>query len=217
MVSGRIPESRIDDSVRRLIRLKLAYNLATPPTRPLLQNGAAHRELAREAGAAAVTPLQDSAGWLPLPLPNQRLLLISPDSIHPGTTVGDGRSLLHEIILGQGMNVEELFYSPDAPGNIMRVQTEALADAPTADAIVVITWNANLRHTHHGETAQEQLVNGLLDTGRPVVVVFGRLPYDRQRVSHAPTQIAIYGDTAGQLEGLASLLLGPTPLNRSHN
>lgn len=217
VAAGRITESRIDESLRRLIRLKLAYDLAAPPANPLLENGPAHHQLAREAGVAAVTPLQDAAGWLPLPLPTRRLLLVSPAAINPGTAVGDGQSLLHEIIAGRGVAVQELFYDPYRPADVARVQADALTRSATVDAVVVLTWDAHLRFAHHGETAQENLVNALLDTGRPVAVVFGRLPYDRRRVPDAPAQIAIFGDTHGQLEGLASLLLGPTPLTRSQN
>jgi len=217
VAAGRLNESRIDASVRRLIRLKLAYDLAAPPDSVLLENGPAHDELAREAGTAAVTPVKDTAGWLPLPLPTQRLLLITPANINPGTEVGDGQSLLHEILISQGVSVEELFYDPYDPADVARVQADALSRSATVDAIVVVTWDAILRYAHHGETAQEQLVNRLLDTGRTVAVVFGRLPYDRQRVPNAPTQIAIFGDTGGQLEGLASLLLGFSPLTNSRN
>lgn len=216
VATGRIPESRIDDSVRRLIRLKLAYDLGAPPSHSLLENGPTHQSLAREAGAAAVTPLQDGAGWLPLPLRTGRLLLISPTAINPGSAVGDGRSLLYEKMAALGVNVEELFYDPHDPADIARVQAEALSRTVAADAVVVITWDAILRYTHHGETAQEELVNRLLDTDRSVVVVFGRLPYDRLRVPDAPTQIAIYGDTVGQLEGLVSLLLDPSFMDSHH-
>ncbi|MDX1687244.1 MAG: glycoside hydrolase family 3 N-terminal domain-containing protein, partial [Candidatus Promineifilaceae bacterium] len=217
VAAGRIDQSRIDASVRRLIRLKLAYDLAAPPATTLLENGPAHEELAREAGAAAVTPIRDNAGLLPLPLPSRRLLLVSPAAINPGTAVGDGKSLLHEIIAARGVTVEELFYNPQDPADVARAQTDALSRATTADAVVVVTWDANLRYVHHGETAQETLVNRLLDGDRPVVVVFGRLPYDHLRVPDAPTQIALFGDTAGQLEGLTSLLLGPSPLTNSRN
>lgn len=216
VADGRISESRINDSVRRLIRLKLGYDLGRPPANSLLSTSSDHQELARLTGAAAVTPLRDIAGWLPLPLPTGRLLLVSPTPINPGTASGNGRSLLYENLAEMGIVVEELFYDPSDPASIVRIQSEALARSTTVDAVVVITWDAILRYAHHGETAQEQLVNRLLDTGQPVVVVFGRLPYDRQRLPGAPTQIAIYGDTDGQLEGLVLLLLGPT-ITDSHN
>lgn len=216
VADGRISESRINDSVRRLIRLKLRYDLGRPVGSSLLSTAADHQELARQAGAAAVTPLQDVVGWLPLPLPTGRLLLVSPTPINPGSTRGDERSLLYEKIAGMGVVVEELFYDPSDPTSIARIQADALARSATADAVVVITWDAFLRYVHHGETAQEQLVNSLLDTGQAVVVVFGRLPYDRQRFPDAPTQIAIYGNTDGQLEGLVPLLLGPA-ITGSHN
>jgi hypothetical protein len=87
------------------------------------------------------------------------------------------------------------------------VQSRALTLAPTVDAVVVVTWDASLRYDQYGETAQENLVNELLDISLPVVVVFGRSPYDENRLANVPTSIVTYGDTSGQIVGTVSLLL----------
>lgn len=207
VTNGTIPRERIDEAVRRLIRLKLAYDLSTPPSTAPLADQAAHLQLAQQAGQAAVRIVRDDAGWLPLNLPTNTILLISPDEINPGTTIGDGLSLIGEALVARGIDVTEHFYIPEAPWSVAQVQSEALAASSSVDAIVVVTWNAILRYTHYQEVAQESLVNELLSTGRPVVVVFGQLPYDGDRVPNAPAQIATYGDTPGQVEGLISLLL----------
>ncbi len=207
VANGRISEERINQSVRRLIRLKLAYGLGEPAPQPLLPDQEAHQALAREVGMAAVRVVADNQGWLPLALPNNQLLVVSPTPLNPGSVVGDGRSLLAELLAARGIGVQELFYVPDNPAGIAEVQAQALALAPTVDAVVIVTWDANLRYLQDGQTAQETLVNALLGSGKPVVVAFGQLPYDSTRVPAAPAQIALYGDTAGQLEGLVSLLL----------
>src|SRR5690606_7826235 len=68
VASGRISEERINESVRRLIRLKLAYGLGEPAPPTLLPNQETHQALAREVGAAAVRVVADNNGLLPLAL-----------------------------------------------------------------------------------------------------------------------------------------------------
>jgi beta-N-acetylhexosaminidase len=208
---GRIPLQRIDEAVRRILRLKLAYNLDERQGTLLLENQDAHWELAARAGRAAVRILRDDAGWLPLPADVQRVLIVSPSTLHEGTVANDGLSLLGELLAARGIGVQELFYFPNAAWSVAETQGEALAIAPAVDAVVVLTWNAILRQAHEGDTAQETLVGALLASGQsrgqPVIVVFSQLPYDAQRLPEAPAQVAMYGDMAGQVEGLVTLLL----------
>jgi beta-N-acetylhexosaminidase len=203
---GRISEAQIDDSVRRLIRLKLAAPINPGPAGPLLPNQEVHRTLAENLGREAVKLLQDESDWLPLTA-SSRIVLITPDKMNPGPTTGDQKSALGEKLAERGLNVTELFYNHESPEDIASIQSQALSLAPSADVYLVVTWDAILRYAHHQETAQENLVNALLTTGKPVVVVFGQLPYDAERLPDVPAQIAMYGDTAGQIEGVVSLLL----------
>jgi hypothetical protein len=193
--------------MRRLIRLKLDFDLGVSPVAPLLANQPEHQELARRAGAAAVTIIQDVPGLLPLRLP-ANLILISPEKLNPGRVVGDGQSGLGEGLAAAGATVTELFYDHESPADIMVVQNQALALADMATAYVVVTWDANLRFEQYREVAQETLVRTVLDTEKPVIVVFGQLPYDSERLRYAPVQLASYGDSDGQIEGLVAHLLG---------
>lgn len=206
--SGQISEARIDESVRRLLRLKLSSSMIPSPDTPLLPDQAAHQELADEIGQTAVKLLADDQGWLPLTA-SANVILISPERINPGTVVGDQKSALGEKLSERGLLVTELFYNHQSPTNILSIQNLALAQAQNADAYIVVTWDAILRYAHYQEAAQENMVNALLATGKPVIVIFGQLPYDQERVPTAPTKIAMYGDTNGQIEGVVNLLLSP--------
>lgn len=206
--AGTITPERIDASVRRIIRLKLAYDLGAAPATPPLPDQQAHRQLALQAGRAAVQVLRDETGWLPLTLPANRLLLISPGDIHAGNVQGNNLSLVGELLAARGIEVVEQFYNPEAAWDVAQVQQGALSQAPTVDAVVVLTADAILRYEQFGETAQETLVNELLATGKPVIAVFSQLPYDAERLPDAPTQIATYGAMEGQLEGLVGVLMG---------
>lgn len=206
VANGQLSEGRIDASVRRLIRLKLAFDLWATPPEPLLPQQAAHQELAQAAGRAAVQVLQDREGLLPLNLPAS-LVLISPAELNPGSVVGDGQSALGEQLTAAGASVTEMFYQHEVSSDIAMAQSWASALADTTTAYVVVTWDASLRHAQYGEVAQETLVNALLATGKPVVVIFGQLPYDRERLPEAPVQIASYGDGEGQIAGMVERLL----------
>jgi beta-N-acetylhexosaminidase len=208
--AGRLTEARIDDSVRRILALKLAYDLIPSPETPVLGNMNAHLALSNQIADQAVTIDQDTRQWLPLDLPMGKLLLITPNMLaerHAGSAVGDGRSMLNELLSNRGIQVSEFFYDHASPASIGEVQNEALAQALSVDAIVVITWDAYLQQYHAGTMAQPQMINSLLQTGKPVIVVYGQLPYDKILTPDAPAQITMYGDTSAQLSTLVSRLL----------
>jgi beta-N-acetylhexosaminidase len=206
VTSGLISEAQIDTAVRRILRLKLAYPLAPASDRPLLPNREKHQALALVAGRRAVRLGQDTVDWLPLSIPGGSLVLVSPLQLNPGPLLYNGYTYLGEILLEEGLLVEEIFYNSRNHTSIRQAQAAALNRAP--DAFVVVTWDAALRYAQTGDTSQEELVKALLNTGRPVIVVFGALPYDQARLPWAPVQLMMYGDTDGQIEGLVSLLLG---------
>lgn len=205
--TNQLTEARIDESVRRILRLKYRFALGQIGDEPLLPNQTAHQELSYTAGVQAARILQDSANWLPLSLPNNQLLLISPIPINSGSVVGDGQSSLSEALQAKGVAVQEIFYDDKVPQDVVQVSQTAVSLMPSVDAAVVVLWDANLRYAQWGDVSQEQMVQTLLNTGKPVIVVFGQLPYDGLRIPNAPAQVAAYGDTVGQLWGVANLLV----------
>lgn len=71
--TGRIPLARIDDAVRRTLRVKLRYGLFERPrpaerpwSRPGVLGAAEHRAVAREAVRKSLVLLQNTGGLLPL-------------------------------------------------------------------------------------------------------------------------------------------------------
>ncbi|MEM7115453.1 MAG: glycoside hydrolase family 3 N-terminal domain-containing protein [Chloroflexota bacterium] len=205
--TGQISEERINESVRRILRLKYRFALDQLSDAPLLADQATHQALAGQVGGQAVHVVRDDVNWLPLSLPNNQLLLISPNRINGGSIIGDGYSSLAEALQAKGVVVTERFYDERVLGDVAATSQTAVSLMSSVDAAVVVLWDANLRYAQWADTAQEQMVQALLATGKPVVVVFGQLPYDAARVPSAPAQIAAYGDTVGQLWGVASLLV----------
>ncbi|UCF39291.1 MAG: glycoside hydrolase family 3 C-terminal domain-containing protein [Acidobacteriota bacterium] len=93
VASGEVPESRIDDAVRRILRVKFAAGLfsRSPWTDRTLQNrfgSAGHRELAREAVRQSQVMLKNTDGLLPLSPDTARILVAGKNAHNLGNQCG---------------------------------------------------------------------------------------------------------------------------------
>jgi beta-N-acetylhexosaminidase len=174
--SGRVSEERLDASVLRILEAKAR--------RAILAGGGAppplvrHDELALEVARKAVTLQRDDANVLPL-RPEQKVLVVLPQA--------PTRSLVQDDQL---------------PGSLLEaVQRFAptVTDAASADVIVLGTYDLAQ------DPAQQVLARSLIATGKPVVAVSLRGPYD---AAFAPTVLAVYGDRPVQLQAAAEALFG---------
>jgi beta-N-acetylhexosaminidase len=94
----------------------------------------------------------------------------------------------------------ELYETGTAP-NAETIAT-AVARGGASDLVVVATANAS------GSAAQRDLVTALLGTGKPVVLVATRNPYDIADLTQASTYIASYSWTAPAMQAVARVLVG---------
>jgi len=98
--AGRVPESVIDDKVRRILRLQLSIGMMDRHRLSGERNTPAHRAAALEIAREGVTLLKNEGGALPLdPAGIRRLLLIGPN-VHREHAMGGGSSqvkALYEI------------------------------------------------------------------------------------------------------------------------
>ena len=84
----------------------------------------------------------------------------------------------------------------------------AVAAAAGQDAVVVTTmkaWDTTVTDPNGG---QQKLVNQLLATGTPVIVVATRDPYDIAYLSAAPTYLATYSYSPVAIESVARVITG---------
>ncbi|HJP68093.1 MAG TPA: glycoside hydrolase family 3 protein [Sphingomicrobium sp.] len=168
--SGRIPMSRIDDAVSRIIRVKLRAGLfgASPTTGPHPDAAVLHspevRELARQAVRESLVLLKNNGGVLPLRR-NGKILVVGrgADSVPmqsggwsltwqgDNTTTADypyADTLLSA--LRKSVGVHQVDYSPDGSGvdvhNYGAVVMVA-AERPYAEGAGDITFPASMRHS----------------------------------------------------------------------
>jgi beta-N-acetylhexosaminidase len=205
--SGEISTRRLDESVRRILRLKLTRGLFHRPyvdvERAARVVGAPdHLAAAQAITDRTTTLIRNDAGLLPLTA-DPRNVLVTGWGVTTTRTLGDA-------IARRGQTVTVL-ETGTTPGQA-RID-EAVAAAAGTDLVVVSTMNAASVDVATGQptasaAAQQALVRALLATGKPVVVSGMRNPYDISYLTAAPTYLATYGYTAGQLESLTRVLFG---------
>ncbi len=198
--SGRLSERRIDQSLLRILLLKLKRGILTSPFVDLDKvddkvGTPASIQTVQTISDKTTTVLRNDADLLPLTSPAGKVLV---------TGVGDtGQSVRSPQWLAQSLNSRGATATPLATGSNPNQATidGAVAAAAQNDLVVVLTNNLKDR------TAQRNLVNALLATGKPVIAVASQIPYDAGYVD-APTWIASYGWRAHAMESLAKVLLG---------
>ena len=195
--SGRISEARIDESVRRILTLKHETGLVDHPYVDLARvakivGTPANYAEAQRIADHSTTLLRDDAALLPLS-PAPRTILVTGYSPANLATALQSR--------GATAVVKDTGTTP----------TDAkIADAvaTVADLTVVLTNKAWDTEVTDKQAKQQKLVNALLATGRPVIVVPVRDPYDVAYFGPAPTTLVTYGSTAPSMEALAKVLYG---------
>jgi beta-N-acetylhexosaminidase len=205
--TGEISRRRLDESVYRILRVKMSRGLFADPyvdaDRAAQVVGAAeHRRDEQAVTDRTTTLIRNDAGLLPLATPPGRVLVTGWGAT---TTSTLGAAIGRR---GPAVTVRETGATP-----AQAAIDQAVADARASDLVVVSTMNAASVDATTGRptasaAAQQALVRALLATGRPVVVAGVRNPYDISRLPEAPTYLATYGYTAAALESLTRVLFG---------
>jgi beta-glucosidase len=231
--AGRIPMSRIDDAVARIIRVKMKAGLfnASPATGPhpdaSVMHSPAVRELARQAVRESLVLLKNNNSVLPL-RPNGKILVVGAgaDSLPmqaggwsltwqgDQTTTADypfADTLVSALKKSLGPN--RVDYSPDGAGVDVHKYSAVVmvaAEKPYAEGAGDITFPASMRHSsrYPEDLAALQRVSG---KGVPVVTLLysGRPVAANDLINHSDAFIAAWlPGTEGM--GLADMLIaGP--------
>jgi len=193
VASREVPMSRLDDAVRRVLRVKQRLGLFEHPFRGLEDtpgprfDAAAHQALARDAAGRSIVMLRNDGDVLPLPRSGKRIALIGPFAgtedlfgpwrVFPGQAPPAGiedairQSLASPDLLTvvRGSDVE----APIAGGVAV-----AVAAARAADVVVLsigeneqMSGEARSRSDIEIPRAQQELADAVAATGKPVVVL----------------------------------------------
>ena len=171
---GKIPLSRLDEAVTRVLKAKLRYlGLKNEAARDQANYekvvfSQAHRDLSLRLALQSITLVKDTARLLPLK-PADKWLVIE-------TSAGRG--------LGKALNTSFIQVA-DQPS--AKEIEQALNTAFDGRTVMVATTDASRN------PRQVELVNALLKAKLPVVVVAMRSPYDLQALPGVGTYLATYG------------------------
>ncbi|MFD0534302.1 glycoside hydrolase family 3 C-terminal domain-containing protein [Actinomadura luteofluorescens] len=202
--SGELTEKRIDESVYRILELKQRRGLFRDPYADESKIGQVvgtpeHLAVAQRATDRTTTLVKNGAGILPL-RPGARKALVTGWGVSTTATLGT------EIARrGATATIRQTGLSPGQPQI-----DEAVAAARDQDLVVAVTnraWDVKQEPGHNGP-GQADLVKALVATGKPVVVVAVRDPYDIAWFPETTTYLATYSYTAEALRSAAKVLFG---------
>ncbi|MEU6030475.1 glycoside hydrolase family 3 protein [Streptomyces tauricus] len=217
---GELTEARLDESILRVLRLKAKLGLLKDPY--VTARGVdrtvgvpAHLKAADRVAGRTTTLLVNSGGLLPLSRrTHTKVLVVGADPASPSGTTGPPTTVLANALteLGFTPTVLSTGTAPSAA-----TVAKAVAAAQEADAVLVGTYNVT------AASAQRTLVNQLLATGRPVVALAIRNPYDVAQLPDVKAYLASYSWTDVELRAAVRVLAGrvgprgrlPVPVQRA--
>lgn len=217
---GELTEERLDESVLRILRLKerlglLAEPYADPAAVGRVVGRAEHLAEAERITARTTTLLVNEGPLLPLsPAAHPRLLVVGADPASPSGTTGPPTAVLAAALTALGFTATALSTGTDPSAETIE---RAVTAAGEADAVVVATCNVT------ASSPQRTLVERLTATGRPVVAVAVRNPYDVAHLPSVPAFLAAYSWTDVELRAAARVIAGaarpqgrlPVPVQRA--
>lgn len=190
VAEGKIPVEKVDQSVRRILRLKFELGLFENPYTPIYQDS--ERVLLPENINIVQKMAEESIVLLKndntLPLKASKIAVVGPmvkdKNNIIGSWIGQGRAEDAESIY-EGLEREfkgksELLYAKgcDFDGNDQSGYTEAVAVAQKSDVVVVCLgekreWSGEnaSRSTLALRSIQEYLVKELKKTGKPIILI----------------------------------------------
>ena len=165
----------------------------------------AHQSLAAELARRSITLVRNDERLVPLrPAADARIAVVQsmPADLTPADTSSMVRPTLASALRRRLPGVEEILL-PAAPDDAdIAGLDERLA---TFDLIVVGTFSAHL------QPAQAMLAEVVLASGKPIVTVALRTPWDLLAYPSARTHVCTYGILPPSMEALAAALLGEAP------
>ena len=202
---GELTEARLDESILRVLRLKERLGLfedvyVSRAGVDRTVGTPAHLAAADRIAERTTTLLVNSAGLLPLSRRTHgKVLVVGADPASPTGTTGPPTGVLAAALGESGFTATALS-TGTAPS--AATVAKAVTAARAADAVVVATYNVT------AADAQKTLVEQLVATGKPVVAVAVRNPYDVAQLPAVSAYLASYSWTDVELRAAARVIAG---------
>lgn len=196
---------RLDDAVRRILRLKAKYGLLDWQPVDTSQISAhvgtpAHRQVADDIAQKSITLVKDDAGLI-------RSSVSAADRISRKTALVLPASTAYVMSLAtqlrgcmSNVQVQRVADNPSA-ADISR----AISAAASSEQVIVVTANAFVR----ARNGQTRLVQALAERANErLIVVAIASPYDLLSFPQVSTYLATYSDVPASLQAVANVLCG---------
>ncbi|WP_055490108.1 glycoside hydrolase family 3 protein [Streptomyces sp. TP-A0356] len=202
---GELTEPRLDASLLRVLRLKAKLGLLD---RPWVTAAGVDRTVGIPEHLRAADRLADRTTTLlvnkedVLPLSRRthpRLLVAGADPASPSGSDGPPTTVLAKALTALGFTATTLS-TGTAPSSA--TIDEAVTAAGNADAVVVATYNVS------ATDSQRTLVGRLAATGKPVIAIAVRNPYDVAQLPDVTACLASYSWTDVELRAAARVIAG---------
>lgn len=218
VASGEIPASRVEESARRVLRLKAKLDLADPKNRfvdpeklPETVGTKPHREFAQRVADSAVTLVRDERGVLPLkPSPDLRVAQIVMLDTRTGWREGTvGRVLTAEMAKKFPRAVTVQVDDQSTPNEFDIVRKLA----QTADAIVVNAFIrvAAFKGSIDLTSSEMSLLRDLVATKKPFVLTEFGSPFALTHMPDMPSYIVTYDTTPAAELAAVRTMTGDAP------
>ncbi|MFF9787048.1 glycoside hydrolase family 3 protein [Streptomyces nigrescens] len=217
---GELTERDLDTKLMRILLLKERRGLFKDPytTHQAVDRAVGtrgHLAAADRIAERTTTLLRNDTGILPLSrLRERRVLVAGVDVAAPSGTGGPPTTVLARALTELGFTATAL--STGQTPTQQRID-EAVAALGERDAVVVATYNVT------AASGQRKLVDALLATGKPVVQLAVRNPYDIAQLGGVRAALASYSWTDVELRAAARVIAGqrdpagrlPVPIMRA--
>ncbi|WP_211747100.1 beta-N-acetylhexosaminidase [Paenibacillus sp. Marseille-Q4541] len=220
VAEGRISEERINESVRRLLEMKIRRGIMTEQgdfpahkvTAPVINAEGLpvgvgvkeHQDLARRISERSMTLVRDEIGMLPLKKQRTLVVTVASSAMTIADEIIKDQYSLGTALIEQGLNAIDLSIPAAEVAEETARVLEAAQEAEI-EQIVIATYNA------HFYEEQSELVKQLQALGKPLAVVATRNPYDIAAFPEVKVYMAAYESRPLTMESIAKALLGSIP------
>jgi beta-N-acetylhexosaminidase len=194
--NGTLTEARIDESVRRILRVKLTPHIPLPPTE-------SPATLAATIAQSAITLLPTDSALVPLSKDAPVVLIAPSDTLENS----DAHTQLGVQLKQAGYTVREFNYVASLANQVFTLRDSILSTLTRNTVILMLTWDADLgMKSSYGW--QQETVAALTARSDNVIVVALHTPYDPRSLPNVDAFLFTYGNQPNQITALANVLTG---------
>ena len=210
--SGNISQERIDESVFRILMMKLNYGLFDryPVSSDNLEllRATEHVTAAKEIAYRSIVLVNNTVGRLPLNISKDMpILVISPDNL----LQKDGNLSLVNSLRGKGYNATGLVVGHTVTS---QQHDEALELANVSSYVILATHHFSWNPTYYGNT-QIRMAEALFELSQdysiPVILLSVENPYDLRQLPSFNTTIVAINSKPVTMDAVVDGIIGDAP------